>query len=427
MTRFLRPRVKLGIQACLVLAVAVMFLFSPQLPDQLQGQYCMANVRVFGRAGFPLNCDSYRYMDFAQHPRLLLARESWLQSRPLHVLCGSLLGYALTSVLPLANFKPHPFYPALVLLNFAALLTALVLFDRLFLPGDRLSAPVLIVSLLLVANHIVKAFVWSPHTQMFNILSPVACMYVCKWIWTAGTLDRGRLAAYALVTGLLPLFYGGFLPLLPAMLLAFVIRWFREGKNTSLPTLAVDASLMSLCFAGPTLWWMAFVRVKTGTDLYIPEVTRYHQFGLITDSLPMGWEAFWKSAKGAAPHLLRVCWKAASLPLGLLLLGAALVVAVRAPLKDILREQRLNLLSAMITLCVFFPFLALSGLYEERFAWNLVPPLLAILAALTVGAHNHLDARRGAAVTLVLGFLASGLFIHELLKPFAEILPRVGG
>src|ERR1019366_10797319 len=97
-----------------------------------------------------------------------------------------------------------PAYLAYIALNIAILLAAffvLRLIVRPWMSHDGATRIIIAASgLVLIAYDVVKAFVWSPHTQMFNILVPVLALYATLRAWGGAMLNRRfTLAMAALV------------------------------------------------------------------------------------------------------------------------------------------------------------------------------------------------------------------------------------
>jgi hypothetical protein len=63
------------------------------------------------------------------------------------------------------------------------------------IPSDERTAIPIVVSvgLLLVTNDISKAFFWSPHTQMFNVLVPVMAVYAAALAWDGALWGAARI------------------------------------------------------------------------------------------------------------------------------------------------------------------------------------------------------------------------------------------
>lgn len=187
---------------------------------------CVANVNLPGPFGFGLNCDSPELIWLAREPSGLLTKNSYRQSRPGLIIAAAILQVPLSLVVPFGAppqkigwgdveginklFKNNlPTYLAYVLLNIGILIASFFILRRVMeREHDRRAihsaSALLIVStgLLLVANDVTKAFVWSPHMQMFNILVPVLSLYVTLRLLRGGLSDRSFVLGIGLKVGL---------------------------------------------------------------------------------------------------------------------------------------------------------------------------------------------------------------------------------
>lgn len=202
------------------------FLIGPRVPAKDQEDNCVANVNLPGPFGFGLNCDSPELIWLAREPSGLLTKNSYRQSRPGLIIAAAILQVPLSLVVPFGAppqkigwgdveginklFKNNlPTYLAYVLLNIGILIASFFILRRVMeREHDRRAihsaSALLIVStgLLLVANDVTKAFVWSPHMQMFNILVPVLCFYVTLRLLRGGLSDRSFVLGIGLKVGL---------------------------------------------------------------------------------------------------------------------------------------------------------------------------------------------------------------------------------
>src|SRR5262249_23472767 len=184
--------------------MCVGLLIGPRVPDKDAGYNCIGNVELPGPFGFGLNCDSPEFMWLARDPSRLLDERNSRQSRPGLVLLAALIQAPLALIVPPDGpprqvyqglYDPErvartftqdrPAYLAYVLLNFAILLASFHVLWRAIERGrparDGITATIVVATgLLLVANDVTKAFVWSPHTQVFNILAPVLAVYATQ-------------------------------------------------------------------------------------------------------------------------------------------------------------------------------------------------------------------------------------------------------
>ena len=127
---------KVLVYTALTAVLCFLFLFSSK-PNE---EYCGKFIDVGSFGTFPLNCDSYDYVDTAKNPIKLFETQSIRQTRPLYVVLASAVGYTLSplfAVLPIKNIAAQDelladsFYWGFMLLNFTILVISLLLFDRI--------------------------------------------------------------------------------------------------------------------------------------------------------------------------------------------------------------------------------------------------------------------------------------------------------
>ena len=199
-------------------ALAMGYLVGPRVADLDQRHYSIGNVELPGPFGIGLNCDSPVFMALAREPSGLLSPNSSRQTRPGLILLAAALRAPLALFAearrPLSRPPPNAFsydpgrisaafradlpaYVAYTLLNFAFLLGTfaclLGIVRPLLRPDAATTLIVVSVGVLLLANDVTKAFLWSPHTQLLNILGPVFAVY-CAARVLDGALARTRIA-----------------------------------------------------------------------------------------------------------------------------------------------------------------------------------------------------------------------------------------
>ena len=200
---------KIGSYTILILIGNIFFLFSPRLDPTTPNTQCVHNyVRLNNYMGFHVNCDAFAFIDNAIHPKKLLQPNSFRQSRPGYIMAGTLTGYsiffltspfhayidkALKRKLPPGSLNGTKkrvlfvsFYTGLVLINLTLLVISLILFEKiiLILSGKWKNGRLLFILILtlLSANQLTKYLFWTPHSQMFNILTPLLCIYTGLYI-----------------------------------------------------------------------------------------------------------------------------------------------------------------------------------------------------------------------------------------------------
>lgn len=397
------------IVACtlLILAATLSFWFSPApLTDD---EYCGTYLRLRPGMGFTANCDGFVYMEDARHPARLLEPREVRQSRPLFILLGTAVGYPATwavqglqasGLLPArvmaklpAKYRPLlGFYIGYVLLNYAVLLAALLLFRHLYYhltvgQGSRWVLAALLV--FLVSNQVTKAFFWTVHQQMFTFLVPLLLLYLALQLRESARW-RAQLPVLAVLGGLLALVYGSFVLVLPVLLYG---NWLQRRQQVSAGWLVRLLGLSGL-FVLPTLLWIGYLKLH-GTTYYNHEAEAYGQLVWL--------RAAWQQPLPDFLHL------AGRNLLGFLSTVQAIgpFLAVAAGLWLWLRKPepgQLSLAPVAVLLLLQTAFLAVLGYYKERLTFMLVPLLLLGIAVLLAG----LPGRRAAvwAVAAALGWHA---------------------
>lgn len=262
------------------------FLIGPRVPAERQLGACVTNINLPGPFGIGLNCDSPELMWLAREPSGLLTKNSYRQSRPGLIIAAAILQVPLSLVVPFGAppqkigwgdveginklFKINlPTYLAYVLLNIGILIASFFILRRVMeREHDRRAihsaSALLIVStgLLLVANDVTKAFVWSPHMQMFNILVPVLSLYVTLRLLRGGLFDRSFVLGIGLTVGLGLTAYAFFVVVtacaIPLAIWTTIKERRRRGRAATHLTALIVLSVV------PSLLWYAYVRTTTG-------------------------------------------------------------------------------------------------------------------------------------------------------------------
>jgi len=416
-------------------------LIGPRVPAVDAGYNCVGNVELWGPFGFELNCDSPEFMWLARDPEGLINHLNSRQSRPGLILLAALIQAPLSLIVAPAGeptpvyqglydparvawsfFQDRPAYLAYILLNLAMLLASFHVLRRAIehRHAARYGAEAVIIvatGLLLVANDVTKAFVWSPHTQMLNILVPVLAVYATRRVIEDRHLDRKFAVAIGLVVGIGMTIYpfSVVIPacMLPPVLIGMVHTRSARIRRRDLTSLA----LLGLLSVAPSALWYAFLRIAADQIFYAELDLK--QVVWMKDALADGIGALlaqWFDYLGqllemAAPQAIALAALAGWLAL-------SLVIAVRR------RQIALPQLSAalpMIAIGLYVSFAVLGfytcvGWITERLAYPAIPPLL-----FAAGATAILIARRlptGARSLLAGGCLAIAMaqIIYEVAK-----------
>ena len=299
---------KIFIYFIIVLVTSVSFLFAPK-PTSNKGpdSLCPVNyIQLNKYMGFSMNCDAIEYMGGSVAPGYLFNDKYSRQSRPLYLLSGSLIGYAIYFIsspfhssinkwagswfdnqIPeeqVSLYLSH--YAGLIFLNLLVLVFSLLFFEKIInrFTGSWKNGNWFKYSLmlLLISNHITKTFFWTPHQQMFNTLLPLLCIWLfIKYI--AVDVSLKKQLAISFLFGTLLLFYGSFLLLLP--ILAFSIFYkIKVIEKKKLSKVLQPVVLNSLVFILPLLCWILTLKI-VGVDFYSHETAFFREFIWVADAI----------------------------------------------------------------------------------------------------------------------------------------------
>ncbi|VTR64736.1 membrane hypothetical protein [Desulfosarcina cetonica] len=260
-----------------------------------QDHLWLENIQFSSYFGVSLNCDSYFYMIGAADTRTVFAHNSVIQSRPLL----PLIAHPLSKLLEVVVFRPLPrasklfnkllhTYIAYILINLLVLIWAYWLYFKIVVhPNNINSAPTsLVIGTFLIANDITKAFFFSPHTQMLNLLLPLLALYALLKLRITN-ISRQTYVYYALLSGLGVLVYGSSIVVGAAILLARLYRYI-STKDTSAIIALFELLILSAILIAPNIIWWGIVTLTTG-EFYSSEVSRWNQIVWMLDVFDKGW------------------------------------------------------------------------------------------------------------------------------------------
>jgi len=191
-----------------------------------------------------INCDSAQIVQDSQTPSRLWNAETSYQDRPLYTLAGYVISKPLRffsdSFEIYSNTKGEPItfyyanYLAFIFLNIILLMLILwqsIKLVRRLMPDREMSGQTFFLGTvlsLLVANNVVKGFVWTPHTQIFNLLLVIYSINL--WLEVEASESNNMKTRHYFTLGLLLFFY-------PMFVLLYLIPLLRNWKSNILPTL----------------------------------------------------------------------------------------------------------------------------------------------------------------------------------------------
>jgi hypothetical protein len=416
----------------LQLIITLSFLFSPA-PREDAKNICGRYVHINTYAGFTLNPDTYGFLLPAITPDSLVMPHAQRQSRPLFILMGTAAGYSLyyisypfhswlrtvykkywTGAYPEDMlFMLGNFYISFILLNIFILWLSLYLFQKIFIlltwRGDSNSPPrqvwmpggetslrprqkdepvngagrLVMYSLMIfiASNQVTKAFMWTPHFQLFNLLTPLLCVYLAlRCNREQCPLSFNRMCFYSLLGGLLLLVYGNFLLLLPVILFCYARNYllYRAPVSTGgtrayrMALLIKNLLLLLLLFALPMIVWI-YILSLNNTTYYNFEADQYRQLIWIKDTLTQSWATFWSTLVDFTGYYLGTMNDVAVVTI----FSISVYVLSRAKLW----RKDPDVWSPAFVLLIFFLFYWILGFYQQRLTFSLVPIIICLLTA----------------------------------------------
>lgn len=434
MRRFINVILKyhiLLLYAVLTAFLCVLFLFSAKP----QEEYCGKIIEVGNIGAFPLNCDSWDYIETAQNPAKLLEEKSIRQTRPLYVVLAAAVGYVLSplvAVLPLENAAVQDqllvssFYWGFMLLNFTILLISLLIFDRIVDILSECKFPQIakyILAVFLVSNVVIKTSFWSAHQQMLTILSPLLCIYLCLKIVLADELKAKFVYGVSLLGGVLLLCYGNFLVLLPAILLSVLVQLYRS-TNFSILKAAKICAPSAIIFIAPMAIWSAILIAVNG-HVYSHEAVVYRQFLWIFDKLNVSFAEFYRQFISFAS----LYWTTVYRTVLVFIVAFGLIKTYNIVFQS--KNWRDELIAntsrkagvIAIVLMLYALFFLLMGYYSERLTFTLVPVVLCLIVLELSHLISNAKALTVKAIYVVL-LICAGFWIYTNVTtygPFRDL------
>jgi hypothetical protein len=422
---------KVLIYAALTAFLCCLFLFAPRPAEE----YCGKFIEVGNFGFFPLNCDSYDYIDTAKSPVKLLDASSIRQTRPLYVVLASAVGYTLSPVfamLPVKNIAAQDelladsFYWGFMLLNLSILVLSLLIFDRIadiLTDGNFPQFAKYILAIFLVSNVVIKTSVWSAHQQMLTIFSPLLCVYLCLKIVLADELKLKNILLTSLLGGLLLMTYGNFLVMMPAIILSILIQLYRSDSFSTKRALKLCIPA-ALIFAVPMALWSA-VLIAVNGKVYSHEAVMYRQFIWIFDKLLVSFKDFYDQLIAFTALYWTSFYRTVFVFLIVLVLLKTynFFFQPKSAQTELLSNRSSMAGIIAIILMLYALFFWLMGYYGERLTFTLVPVVLCLIVMELNVLLSQGKALIVKAVYVVLLFCA-GIWIYSNVKtygPFKDL------
>ncbi|HYM93210.1 MAG TPA: hypothetical protein VET23_03670, partial [Chitinophagaceae bacterium] len=252
---------------------------------------------------------------------------------------------------------------------------------------------------MLASNYITKTFFWVAHQQMFAVLTPLLCVYI-GIIIIQNNLSYKKTLFLTLGSGVLLLFYGNFLLLLPVILFSYL---FKRKKQSNQPVFFSFFQALSVicCFFLPTFLWMIYLKI-IGVNYYSAEISSYRQFIWIIDSIKISPVHF---INAFYLNTLKFLKTSGSLYSSVIILMSILINKIFFRQTDENNSKTIfpdfDLLK--FTLFIFILFFWLLGYYADRLTFS-INPLLLIFTALMVNKEKISSPLAYFLIALFLGF-----------------------
>ena len=393
----------LGVGIALVAAHA--FLLSP-LDSKL---LCATPVHLGAGLGYSVNCDSAEFVRDAAKPSRLLTSHNIRQSRPLEIAIAAGLArtvgrVAFATPLPSLYKMATREYVAYVLLNLAIAAAAIALLLRI-VPFRQVPVAAVATAVWMAFDDVMKAFVWTPHSQIFNLLVPLVAIAVARAVLVDPRLRRPlALGGIGLGLGTLSLAYGSFLVAGAATGVALLLA--ARHQQTATRT-AAGAAALAVGFALPNVLWIGLCIAVAGS-FYSSETTKYWEFVWVVKTAAQGlsqFASYWWSMT------VLTLW--ATLPT----VGAVAIATLVAWLVAIVTGTRVaaaqvaTMIASLLVLGLSVIFLELLGYYQSRLSYMLVPILLVMLVGLVAAVKD----RRRHLGTALEGLIVLAAVVNALV------------
>jgi hypothetical protein len=401
-----------------------------------QAALCVVNINLPGPFRLLLQCDAIEFLRLGYQPSGLFEEGNPRQSRPGLIVAAYLVAkfwQPLASVVqPFVmssqgdtwrNAQKVEFglqhylatFIAYVSLNVIFLTISFALYILCVKEVACFSADsnpaLLFPGILLVFNNVVKEFVWSPHTQILNILASALGLYFVFYLSRKPPLAPPRLYFYALLTGIGVLAYPSAFILIPCLFAGQIMATRRA--STPLATLRsfLKATIVILAALAPLFCWHVLVLKVVGSYTLL-EVSRYDNVIWLYNALQQGAGVF-------AAKLFAKLWffiRSAAIqtvPAAAIILLAGSLVAFKgerflewwkwiAPLAT----------AAILVSGICVAFFTVIGWESDRLAFAAVPPIIALSGTAACRAGQHLSDRWGrlAVGGAAIIVLAQGLY-----------------
>jgi hypothetical protein len=430
----------------LALALAVLMigvLTSPRVPHDRQREFCVTNVPIAGPFSVSMVCDSHYFMQMAREPLTLLEPMNQRQARPGLILAAAAIAWPLSPFANLAQTlgirpsrpdvdqkridnalaKDFSAYAAYIILNVFIVLMSFHLFRLICGPpqADLASIAIFVsVCFLLAANDVVKAFVWSPHTQMFNILVPVFALWAALRASEGALLDPRFALTTGAITGIGVTAYPLFVIVVPCVFVGGLVALICKRPFTGLKIVSLNFSLLAALTLLPMAIWYVVVRSHVGS-YFVYDAAAHGEVVWMMEAWQQGLGNLVEAWLAKAHDLLLLADAQASSVKALLVLIAVAALMARREISAVLGRVVRVALCAAVVVGVTLAFYASVGLVTWRLAYAALPAVIAAGGAALVWIASRLPSRRRNVVAFacVAIVLTQSIFIVMKAGPYS--------
>ncbi len=387
-------------------------LVGPRIPDDQQKRWCAVNIHITALIGVSINCDSPEFMRIAAHPSVLLGTTTPFQSRPGMPVAAWLIALPLqpiAALVPRLVARPErtdidpgriagalqsfgPDYVAYVVFNLLILCASFHLFRRVYRVHQPLDQPdtVAIVAVacatLMVATYPTTNFLLSPHSQLFNTLSPMLALWFAIRADAGALADTRFAAAVGAIVGLGQAAYANFLVITMVVLLFAGVHAVRTWRHIAKLVLMRNAGILVALSVAPVIAWFSFlhfgigqfhyhefqddksvswigIAFAQGTGQFVAELTRRFDFQL----------------RGVISLLPMIALMAAVIA-GFLIAAAGRLG--RDKIGALVGETRGTVAIGLIVGGMFFAFYVCVGQFQVRLDFAALPPVVTALGVI---------------------------------------------
>lgn len=393
----------------LFLMILVIMSFH-RIPDNYNGHVCAENYQILGPFWVVLNCDAREFMRGAENLGNLLNPDFVRQSRPGTMVLVNLLsialrpGYSLIdntlaatgrSFHGLLNRWWHQYF-SYVVLNVSVILVAIGIYVR-SIGKEKISLPALFAGSLLIINSLVKAFLLTPHTAIFEILVPLVCIVLYLWVRAGHAESLAKVFLVSLLIGILSTAYLGFLIAAPTMIVADLLYQRASPENGYLLKVVLRGFVITFLMLIPIALWMMAISVRNGS-FYAAEISGDELIWFVTALRINPFHAFATllSIMGDLfVRAMKLAW-----PLLAVVIMSVLAVQPRRIREVINCIDPLLPVGALIVSFLCILFFGIIGLRIWHRSYLAVPPLIFLLGYLLEQIAGEVDAKTYARLSL---------------------------